>query len=103
MTNLKLILLIFIWTNFTFCSSSVIKSNQIASKVSNLATTYYKSTQELKSNKIPDSVFQMTELRHLAISGMDCDYGDHLNCWAINDLPPQISNLKKIDNTSVDN
>lgn len=96
MTILKLILVIFIWANLTFCSQTAKKPNNIVSKVLNLDTTYYKSTQQLKSNKIPDSVFQMIELRHLAISGMDCDYGDHLNCWEINELPPQISNLKKM-------
>lgn len=66
-------------------------------------TTYSTSTQQLQSVKIPDSVFQMTNLRHLSIGGMDCDYIKRdaagkviVDCWAINEIPAEIKNLKKL-------
>jgi Leucine-rich repeat (LRR) protein len=48
------------------------------------------------SDEIPDSIFQFTELRHLAITGMDCDYGNKTNCWMIKKIPAEIRNLKKL-------
>lgn len=59
-------------------------------------TTYTASTQQIRSNNIPDSVLQLTELRHLSITGMDCDNGDMNNCWMINEIPSGIKNLKKL-------
>ncbi|UKJ06307.1 leucine-rich repeat domain-containing protein [Solitalea lacus] len=61
----------------------------------NMDTTYSTSTMELESERIPDSVFQMTNLRYLAINGMDCDYGS-TNCWQINEIPSNIKNLKNL-------
>jgi hypothetical protein len=54
------------------------------------------TTQILGSNRIPDSVFEMTLLEHLSISGMDCDFGDSVNCWMIKDIPPEIRKLKNL-------
>jgi Leucine-rich repeat (LRR) protein len=51
------------------------------------------STAQFRSSNIPDSIFQMTHLRHLTISGMDCDYSPHPNCWMINEIPAKIGNL----------
>jgi len=62
-------------------------------------TSYQKSTKELMSNKIPDSVFKMTQLTSLTIIGMDCDYGDTTSCWMIREIPGQIKylvNLKSL-------
>ena len=71
---------------------------------SDTTTIYYSSTAQLKSRYIPDSVFQMTNLRHLSIQGMDCDYrqvdekgNDITNCWMIIEIPPQIKNLKYLE------
>jgi hypothetical protein len=70
--------------------------NWVASKQ---PTSYQKTTKELRSNKIPDSVFKMTQLTSLTIMGMDCDYGDTTSCWMIREIPSQIKylvNLKSI-------
>ncbi len=70
---------------------------------SDTTTMYYASTAQLKSRYIPDSVFQMTNLQHLSIQGMDCDYrevddkgNDITKCWMINEIPVQIKNLKQL-------
>jgi len=67
-------------------------------------TVFYSSTEQLKSGYIPDSVFQMINLRHLSIQGMDCDYrktdengNDITECWMINEIPSQIKNLKHLE------
>jgi hypothetical protein len=95
-TNFKLIMNIFFWTLLiiTSCSTKTVKISHVDTV--NGDTTYNTSTQQLKSDKIPDSVFQMTNLRHLAINGMDCDYGDRTNCWMIKEIPAEIKNLKKL-------
>jgi hypothetical protein len=59
-------------------------------------TLFYSTTRELRSNLIPDSVFLMINLRHLAIMGMDCDYGDHTTCWMITEIPKKIANLREL-------
>jgi Leucine-rich repeat (LRR) protein len=64
-------------------------------------TVYYASTKQLKSNHIPDSVFQMTNLKHLAIQGMDCDYGDHEHCWEISEIPIQVKTLINLETLSL--
>ena len=96
MTTPKFISLFFTWIVLTFmaCSATTKKAKQVA--ITNLDTSYSTSTKQLKSNKIPDSVFRMTKLRHLAISGMDCDYGDKTNCWDINEIPAGLKNLKDL-------
>jgi hypothetical protein len=88
--------MIFTWTLLTImaCSTTTTKAKLVDR--ANLDTTYSTSTQQLKSNKIPDSVFRMTKLRHLAINGMDCDYGDNKNCWGISEIPAGIKNLKDL-------
>lgn len=60
-------------------------------------TAYQKSTAELRSNQIPDSVFKIQNLKLLSIIGMDCDYGPDSNCWAIRQIPPGIGNLKNLE------
>ena len=71
---------------------------------SDTTTVFYSSTAKLKSKFIPDSVFQMTNLRHLAIQGMDCDYreidyngNDVTKCWMISEIPSKIKNLKQLE------
>lgn len=59
-------------------------------------TIYSATTYKLKSNHIPDFVFAMRSLKHISITGMDCDYGDHEYCWDITEIPPQIKNLKNL-------
>jgi Leucine-rich repeat (LRR) protein len=69
-------------------------------------TAYITSTEELKSNKIPDSVFLMKMLKTLMIYGKDCDNGgphddnkpnDGIKCWMINEIPAAIGNLVNLD------
>jgi leucine-rich repeat protein SHOC2 len=60
-------------------------------------TSYITSTQDLKRNKIPDSVFLMTSLKHLVVRGMDCDYGPVPNCWEISELPATVGNLVNLE------
>lgn len=66
--------------------------------------SYNSSTEKLKSNHIPDSVFLMTNLKYLSIQGMDCDYrmsdkdgNDITQCWMLTEIPHQIINLKKLE------
>jgi Leucine-rich repeat (LRR) protein len=59
-------------------------------------TSYQITTKELRSNKIPDSVFKMTQLTLLTITGMDCDYGDTTTCWMIREIPSQIKHLTNL-------
>ena len=96
MTNFKLISNIFFATLFTIvaCSTTAVKLYSADNTHSD--TTYTTSTQQLKSDKIPDSVFRLTNLRHLSINGMDCDYGDRTNCWMIKEIPSDIKNLKNL-------
>ncbi len=60
-------------------------------------TVYQNTTQALRSNKIPASVFQLKNLRTLSIKGMDCDYGDHNTCWMISEIPAQIVQLQQLE------
>jgi internalin A len=76
------------------CSSG--KTKPISAISKNIDTIYATTTQLLNSNKIPDSVFQMTKLRRLSIIGMDCDYGNHTNCWDIGEIPSEIKNLTEL-------
>lgn len=91
---------IFVWFFFigvtvnSACTTTASKSNLPGSSESD--TTFSSSTQQLKSNRIPDSVFQMAHLRHLFISGMDCDVNPHPDCWMIVELPSKIKNLKEL-------
>jgi Leucine-rich repeat (LRR) protein len=81
------------------CHSTTRKTDSFT--LSNTDTVYYASTKQLKSNHIPDSVFQMTNLKHLAIQGMDCDYGDHEHCWEISEILIQVKNLKDLETLSL--
>jgi Leucine-rich repeat (LRR) protein len=96
MTNLKFISYLFFAALFTIvaCSTTTAKLYSADNVYSD--TAYTSSTQQLKSDKMPDSVFQMTELRHLSINGMDCDYGDRKKCWMIKEIPSDIKNLKNL-------
>ena len=76
------------------CSTTTSKLNYVDMVKGD--TTYVASTQLLKSDKIPDSVFQMTNLRHLAINGMDCDHSDRTSCWMISEIPIEIKNLQNL-------
>lgn len=59
-------------------------------------TTFFASTQRLRSNVIPSHVFSMTQLRHLLISGMDCDYQGGPPCWMLREIPPAIGQLQQL-------
>ena len=67
-------------------------------------TIYATSTFLLKSGTIPDSVFQMDQLRVLSITGMDCDYREHdengkdiTQCWSVHEISPKIGNLVNLE------
>jgi hypothetical protein len=103
MTDFKLIMNIFFWSLFFVgCSSTkngeyLIPSTTIINwKQTDTTKEFSTTTKALRSNAIPDSVFKMTKLESLTISGMDCDYGDRTNCWMIKEIPAEIKNLKKL-------
>jgi Leucine-rich repeat (LRR) protein len=96
MTNLKLISTILFATLFAIVACSTTTSKFYSADIVHNDTTYTTSTQQLKSDRIPDSIFQFTQLRHLSINGMDCDYGDRKNCWMIKEIPSDIKNLKNL-------
>lgn len=95
MTIKKIMTSILIYALLISCSNS---SRQTSGKydLQSQDTTYITTTRQLKSNKIPGSVFTMTSLKNLTITGMDCDYGDHIHCWGIAEIPSQIKNLKHL-------
>jgi Leucine-rich repeat (LRR) protein len=101
MTPIKLILAIFVSTVITIgaCSTKATITNNSCTNY--FDTSYSSSTKELRSNKIPDSVFLMTNLRHLSISGMDCDYGNNTKCWMLKELPKEIGKLKNLQTLSL--
>ena len=94
--SLKLVLNIFLglFLMVTVGSTTPAKSNNTNESYSD--TIYATSTFQLKSEKIPDSVFMMKDLRHLSINGMDCDHGDKTNCWVIKEIPAEIKKLKNL-------
>jgi Leucine-rich repeat (LRR) protein len=79
-----------------------------ASKVSSeepsrSATAYVTSTRQLKSDKIPDSIFQITTLRRLTVNGGGCNNSagnnnarGSSNCWMIREIPAEIANLQQL-------
>lgn len=77
-----------------FCLFPFFKSH--SQEVSKLDTTLSISTAQLRSSTIPDSIFLMTHLRHLTITGMDCDYAPHPNCWMISEIPAKLKNLREL-------
>jgi|GEM_PF-2305236 len=99
MTTIKLTSTILICTQIMvpFASSRMVTATN-SIDTGNSDTTYTRSTRELKSDRIPDSVFSMTNLRHLTIIGMLCDTRETLNvnCWRLNELPAKIKNLKSL-------
>lgn len=62
-----------------------------------MAQTYIKTTEELESSTIPDSVFMKSDLKCLKIQGMDCDTGDSLGCWVIKEIPAKIALLTQLE------
>jgi Leucine-rich repeat (LRR) protein len=95
-----------ILTIFTLSIGSTSGQSKISTQVTNQDTVYITSTQDLRSNKIPDSVFQMKMLKTLMVFGRDCDNGgphddnkpnDGIECWMINVIPSQIGNLVNLD------
>jgi hypothetical protein len=61
-----------------------------------LTTAYVTSTRQLKSDKIPDTVFHMTTLRRLTVNGDDCKGKDMANCWLIREIPAEIADLQQL-------
>ena len=78
---------------FFVFSCSQKQTNTHLSTTKNTDTIYRVTTKELKSNEIPDSVFRMTNLLTIDITGMDCDYGKNVNCFMIEQIPAKIKNL----------
>jgi hypothetical protein len=46
----------------------------LSARTENTDTVYSATTQQLKSDQLPDSVFEMKHLKHIYVTGMDCDY-----------------------------
>jgi Leucine-rich repeat (LRR) protein len=95
-----------ILTIFGFSTCSTSEQTKVAMRLTSRDSVYITSTQELQSNKIPDSVFQMKMLKTLMVFGSDCDYGgphddnkphDGIKCWMINEIPLKIANLVLLD------
>ena len=95
-------------TNLTLCLTSCMtnasKEKALINSLPNDTTQYFiTSTKELKSNYIPDSVFNMTNITVLLVGGSDCDLGissddtkDTVGCWMIKEIPKRIGQLKKL-------
>jgi Leucine-rich repeat (LRR) protein len=75
---------------------------------SDSVTVYSTSTSETQSNSFPQEVFGLTNLRHLTVVGMDCDYreldekgNDITKCWGLREIPKEIGNLKDLETLSL--
>jgi hypothetical protein len=86
---------------FFACSTTTTKTFRY--DPTNQDTVYSVSTKELRCDKIPDSVFQMSNLRRLEIAGEDCDTHqfdkdghDITQCWMITEIPGEIKKLQKL-------
>jgi len=58
----------------------------------------------MRVEHIPDSVFEMRNLKTLSITGMDCDYiilddnGEEVkDCWMIREIPRRIKGLQELE------
>ncbi|UAY52190.1 leucine-rich repeat domain-containing protein [Ferruginibacter albus] len=87
-----LLTVIYLWCLSCSTHTKSIKTFQSLNKDS----VYITSTRLLQSNKIPDSVFQIKNLKTLIVHGEDCDYGGS-NCWMIAEIPASIGNLTNLD------
>jgi hypothetical protein len=101
MTSLNFIpVYFFLAISFLTCSTS----QSIHNDWTNSDTVYIASTEGLKSNLIPDSVFKMTQLKTLMIFGRDCHVREYdkngkdiTQCWMIKEIPSAIGNLSNLD------
>lgn len=61
-------------------------------------TAYVTSTNQLKSDKIPDSVFRIVTLRRLTVNGGGCNANTRPNtgCWMIREIPAEIAALQQL-------
>lgn len=87
-----------------FLTLKGISQNSGLDTISNYST----QTRDIKSNHIPDSVFQMINLKSLSVTGMDCDYiefdyngNDLTTCWMVKEIPSIISNLTELEYLSL--
>jgi hypothetical protein len=67
------------------------------------ATAYVTSTRQLKTDKIPDSIFQIPTLRRLTVNGGGCNRSagnnsssNNANCWMIREIPAEIANMQQL-------
>lgn len=103
MRRLKLIPIIFLHA-VVFMSSTAKYTSVPVATPHHSDTVYAATTDDFKSNYIPDSVFEMTQLKTLVIAGRDCDMRyldkdgkDTTKCWMIKTIPPAIGNLVHLD------
>jgi len=98
----RVILILIVFVNFKSFSQN------IATEKRDTTTVYISSTEKFKSSHIPDSVFQMINLKHLSINGMDCAFriidekgNDITQCWMLMEIPKDIKNLKNLETISL--
>lgn len=96
----KITTLLFVSILFGLMSCAGEREKPATPKVNTLDTIYQTTTRELKTDKIPDSVFYMQNLTRLSIAGMDCDYGNHTDCWTLKEIPSLIKNLSALKSIS---
>ncbi|MBL0334000.1 MAG: leucine-rich repeat domain-containing protein [Chitinophagaceae bacterium] len=76
------------------------KAEPVVKKDYSSIYSYSNTRREMKSGQIPDSVWQMTNLRELSVTGMDCDYGGD-SCCAVSSLPKDLGNLTNLETLSL--
>ncbi|WP_276485610.1 leucine-rich repeat domain-containing protein [Paraflavitalea pollutisoli] len=61
-------------------------------------TAYIISTKQLQSDKIPDSVFRLINLRRLTVNGGGCNAATkpNANCWMLREIPAEIASLQQL-------
>lgn len=65
-------------------------------------TSFSVNVVDLDCKGIPDSVWQMKNIKHISIQGEDCDYGPVTRngkniCCGIKEISPQIGNLTELE------
>jgi len=85
-------------------TSDVSKSQNKYNLALDTITIYSNRTDLMRSDSIPDSVFEMTNLKSLSITGSDCDFivtddegNDITECWMLGEIPKEIANLNKLE------
>ncbi|HYG51339.1 MAG TPA: leucine-rich repeat domain-containing protein [Flavobacteriales bacterium] len=94
------------WQEYPWDENDTLIHQQGAARWANYVKTihvYRRHLEELKRSTIPGYVFNMTHLKQLSITGMDCDYAvsdnkrNDTTCRALGGIPLEIAKLANLE------